>query len=42
MDPSWLRSLTLKTITKMDPWKKYTLDAGFNDAEIPMGQSKNM
>ena len=37
MDPPWLRSLTSKTITKLVPGKKYNLDAGFNDAEIPRG-----
>ena len=28
-------SLTSKTITKLGPGKKYTLDAHFNDVEIP-------
>ena len=37
MDPPWLRSLMSKTITKLGPGKKYNLDAGFNDAEIPHG-----
>ena len=37
MDPPWLRSLTSKTITKLGPGKKYTLEARFNDAEIPHG-----
>ena len=37
VDPPWLRSLTSKTITKLGPWKKYTLEARFNDTEIPMG-----
>ena len=36
MDKPWLRSLTSKTITKLGPGKKYTLDAHFHDAEIPM------
>ena len=37
MDKPWLRSLTSKTITKLGPGKKYNLDSGFNDAEIPHG-----
>ena len=37
VDPPWLRSLTSKTITKLGPGKMYTLDARFNDAEIPHG-----
>ena len=35
MGPPWLRFLTSKTITKLGPGKKYTLDAHSNVAEIP-------
>ena len=35
MDPPWLLSLTSKTFIKLGPGQKYTLDARFNDAEIP-------
>ena len=37
VDPPWFRSLTSKTIKKLGTGKKYTLDARFNDAEIPHG-----
>ena len=35
MDQPWLRFLTSRTITKLGPGPKYTLDASFNDSEIP-------
>ena len=37
VDPPWLRSLTSKTITKLVPGKKFTLNSRFNYAEIPHG-----
>ena len=37
VDPPLLRSMTSKTITKLGPGKKYTLDLRFNDAEITDG-----
>ena len=37
MDPPWLQFLTSRTITKLGPRPKYTLDASFNDAEISHG-----
>ena len=37
VDPPWLRFLSSRTLTKLGPGPKYTLDARFNDAEIPHG-----
>ena len=37
VDPPWLRSVTSKTITKLGPGKKYTLNSRLNYAEIPNG-----
>ena len=37
MDPPCLRFFTSKTKTRLVPGKKYTLDARFNDTEIPHG-----
>ena len=37
VDPSWLRFLTSRTITKLGPGPKNILDARINDTEIPHG-----